>query len=302
VISVKVLAIAGVVSFGFVVASVAGPLDSPGTVYIDGTPCNLSCQSYMAWSRQILNANQAGTKGATKTAATKTLRERTGKRISKRVEPATANAPSRKSEDIQVTLSSTPEPLPKSEIEVTPRNAEVREPPALTSPSLEPRAVAKSETENASVSAGTSDSPRERTPQQLVMAALAVVEKITNAETPQGQGSEPTDGNKAGDPNISRPRIALLISRPDLKSASALKGLNVAIDAAQSAAEQDIRSALAAVGATETQILVSDVSPLDRLISGDVQAAVVKLVSADAAEAFPDIKGFKVLRVPLSPR
>jgi len=28
---------------------------------------------------------------------------------------------------------------------------------------------------------------------------------------------------------------------------------------------------------------------------------VLKLVSPDAAEAFPDIKGFKVLRVPLSP-
>ncbi|HEY9453300.1 MAG TPA: hypothetical protein VIR82_11525 [Bradyrhizobium sp.] len=29
----------------------ANPLDSPGTVYIDGLPCNRACQSYMAWSR-----------------------------------------------------------------------------------------------------------------------------------------------------------------------------------------------------------------------------------------------------------
>ena len=93
--------------------------------------------------------------------------------------------------------------------------------------------------------------------------------------------------------------VALLISRPDVKSAAELKGLNVAIDVTQSTAEQDIRLALAAVGATEVQLSASDASPLDRLVSGDVQAEVVKLVSADAAEAFPDIKGYKVLRVPL---
>ena len=50
-----------------------------------------------------------------------------------------------------------------------------------------------------------------------------------------------------------------------------------------------------------SQLSVADASPLDRLISGDVQAAVLKLVSPDAAEAFPEIKGFKVLRVPLAP-
>ena len=32
----------------------ASPLDSPDIVYIDGQPCNSACQSYMAWSRQIV--------------------------------------------------------------------------------------------------------------------------------------------------------------------------------------------------------------------------------------------------------
>jgi hypothetical protein len=31
------------------------PLDSPDTIYIDGIPCNSLCQSYMAWSRRVLN-------------------------------------------------------------------------------------------------------------------------------------------------------------------------------------------------------------------------------------------------------
>jgi hypothetical protein len=58
---------------------------------------------------------------------------------------------------------------------------------------------------------------------------------------------------------------------------------------------------LAAVGATDADPSVGDVSPLDRLISGDAQAAVLKLLYPDAAEAFPDIEGFKVRRVPLPP-
>jgi hypothetical protein len=33
-----------------------------------------------------------------------------------------------------------------------------------------------------------------------------------------------------------------------------------------------------------------------------VPAAVVALVSTDAAQAFPDIAGFRIFRVPLSPR
>ena len=47
---------------------------------------------------------------------------------------------------------------------------------------------------------------------------------------------------------------------------------------------------------------MSDTSPLDRLFNGDVQAALVKLVSPDAAEAFPEIKGYKVIRIPLFSR
>lgn len=272
----KVWAVVAVVSLGFVGASLANPLDSPGTVYIDGVPCNLPCQSYMAWSRQTLEANQASAKGAANASAAKTSGEAPRKRISKHVEPASVDAPSRKkkSGDFQAALTATPEPPP----------------------------LPRPRTETAPLTVETSNPPRERSPQELVMAALAVAEQITNAETLKAPGNDRTVETKAGDASVSTPLVALLLSRPDVKSAAALKGVNVAIDAAQSAGvEQDIRFALAAVGATEAQLSVSAASPLDRLISGDVQAAVVKLVSPDAAEAFPDIKGFKVLRVPLLP-
>lgn len=40
-----------ILSLGSSGALQANPLDSPGTVYIDGLPCNRACQAYMAWSR-----------------------------------------------------------------------------------------------------------------------------------------------------------------------------------------------------------------------------------------------------------
>jgi hypothetical protein len=41
---------------------------------------------------------------------------------------------------------------------------------------------------------------------------------------------------------------------------------------------------------------------IDRLLNGEVLAAVLTLASAESAEAFPDIPGFKVFKVPLSPQ
>jgi hypothetical protein len=305
---VRVWVLVAVVSLGLTGASLAHPQDSPGTVYIDGVPCNLACQSYMAWSRKTLKASQVAARGAAYTSTAKAPGEASRKRISKRVEPVSADAPSRKKTgDAQAALPATPEPppLPRSRTEAVPLNMESRDPAAALTPAPAPPPVPQSKAENVPVNVETGNPPRERTPQQLVMAALAVAEQITNAEQPKATGDDRTGETKADDANLSPPRdvgtlVAILISRPDVKSASALKGLNVAIDAAQSRDEEDIRLALAAAGATETQVSFTDASPLDRMISGDVQAAVVKLVSQDAAEAFPDIKGFKVLRVPLA--
>ena len=274
-------AIAACVTLGFVGASSAHPLDSPGTVYIDGVPCNLVCQSYMDWSRKTLKATQGSVAGAPKKASAGKAAERASReRMSKRVTPNPIGATSqKKTGGIETVLTTAPKspPLPRPRTENVLVNAETREP------------------------------ARERTAREQIMAALAVAELITHAGVPKPTGNDGADGSgaaSASDANAAPPRgealVALLITRPDAKSASALNGLTVALGAAQSDVEADIRSALAAAGAAETQFSVSDASPLDRLVSGEVPAAVLNLVSPDAAEAFPEIRGFKVLRVPLS--
>jgi TRAP-type uncharacterized transport system substrate-binding protein len=96
--------------------------------------------------------------------------------------------------------------------------------------------------------------------------------------------------------------VALLMARPEIKSVSDLTNKNIAIDDRQSASNDIVRSAIAAAGATEVQLNEGHTKAIDRLISGEVPAAVLTLVSPEAAEWFPEIAAFKVFRIPLSPR
>jgi len=71
---------------------------------------------------------------------------------------------------------------------------------------------------------------------------------------------------------------------------------------AHSASNGNVRTAIVAAGAAEVQLSEGQSKALERVIGGDVPAAVLTLVSPEAAEGFPEIAGFKVFRIPLSPR
>ena len=92
------------------------------------------------------------------------------------------------------------------------------------------------------------------------------------------------------------------MARAEIKSISELANKTVAIDGKQIGSNNNVRTAIVAAGAAEVQLSDSQTKAVDRLISGEVPAAVLTLVSPEAAEWFPDIAGFKIFRVPLSPR
>jgi hypothetical protein len=73
----------------------------------------------------------------------------------------------------------------------------------------------------------------------------------------------------------------------------------IAIDERQSASSGNIRTAVAA--AAEVQVSEGQGKAIDRLILAEVPAAVLAVVSREAAEAFPEIPGFGIFRIPLSP-
>jgi ribosomal protein L19 len=96
--------------------------------------------------------------------------------------------------------------------------------------------------------------------------------------------------------------VAVLMARPETKSVADLAGKTIAIDERYAKSSSTVRTAIVAAGATEVQLSEGTTTAINRLTNGEVPAAVVALVSPDATETFPDIKGFKIFHVPLSPR
>jgi hypothetical protein len=97
--------------------------------------------------------------------------------------------------------------------------------------------------------------------------------------------------------------VAVLVAGPDVKSVSDLAGKTIAIDDRYSEASIGrVRTAMVAAGAPEIQLSKGQTTAIGRLVAKEVPAAVVGLVSASAADNFPEIARFRTFRVPLSPR
>ncbi len=331
----------------------AAPLDSPEIVYIDGTPCNRMCQSYMAWSRQVLSGSQAQmppkavehrAAGISAARPKSAARERVAKQaapaanrtrrdkierlqqppagnaiptsVTQPAEAAVRAAPSsvrKPAEDVAGQQQPALTPTPDSASKPTEEVAGLQQPPVNATPSP----VSKpTDTPDLLAKTGPAAGPKNSTIQDQVMAAAAVAEQLTLAPTAAPElkamkgerfddaaATEPRDDNNVArsSPNATDARIVLLVSRPQITSVTDLAGKNVAIDNGHSGSASNVRIALVAAGATEVQLSTGETKAIARLVSGEVPAAVLTLVSPDAAEAFPEIVGFKVFRVPLSP-
>ena len=147
-----------------------------------------------------------------------------------------------------------------------------------------------------------------RTIQQQVAAATAVAEQLSapdmksnNRDKPNRATMPATTTAMAASPNKADALVAVLISRPDINSLSELAGKTIAIDDRYSASNRSVRTAIAAAGAIEVQLSQGQTMAINRLVNGEVPAAVLALVSAGAAESFPEIPGFRTFHIPLSP-
>ena len=150
-----------------------------------------------------------------------------------------------------------------------------------------------------------------------VAAALALAERITVATAPapdikaknRDSSSRPetlargdTEKPESASANDTDILVALLMARPNIKSVPDLTGKVIAIDERYSASNGIVRTAIVAAGAPEVQLSEGQATAINRLVNGEVPAAVLGLVSADAAEGISEIAGFKIFHIPLSPR
>ena len=124
-------------------------------------------------------------------------------------------------------------------------------------------------------------------------------DKPSRAETSARGNAEKTASASAIDTDLL---VAVLMARPAIASVSDLTGKMIAIDNRYSASNGSIRTAIVAAGASEVQLSEGRTTAISRLVNGEVPAAVLALVSAAAAEGSPEIAGFKIFHIPISPR
>jgi hypothetical protein len=152
-----------------------------------------------------------------------------------------------------------------------------------------------------------------RTIQEQVVEATGMADRVTAMTLERGapsksgnQGMERGDGGAtdktaSGSPIDPDNLVALVLASPEINELSDLNNRNIAIEEKQSAASGSVSAALMAAGAAEVQFSQAQTGALDRLISGEVPAAVV-LASREVANLFPEVEGFRTFRVPLKAR
>ena len=154
--------------------------------------------------------------------------------------------------------------------------------------------------------------PAPRTIQQQVVEATGMADLVTaigtgreaanKSDNPATEPGEVSDTGKTASASPDNPDnlVALVLARPEINSLSDLNNKNIAIEEKQSASSGRVSAALMAAGAAEVQFSEVKAGAIDQLIKGEVPAAVLTLASREAAEWFPDIKGFRTFRVPLA--
>jgi hypothetical protein len=307
-----------VLVLGFIQASQAQPLASPDVAYVDGLPCNSLCLSYMAWSRGMSWYRDVPERPAPRPPIASVRPEtvipkersrpaaRTRVTNAKQIPPHSNQAPRAKVAGSQPTAA-----------------AAAAQPVAPASTDMPPAKVADLPTAGADAVSDKAASsiadprPNAKTIQEQVTAATAIASQVTAAtalpapdrETSKADGSDhpetamPAGAHEAAAalPNDADRLVALVMVGPNIKTVSDLTGKTVAIDDAQSASNERVRAAIVAAGAAEVQLTDGPTKAIDQLMSGAVPAAVLALVSPEAAEGFPEIAGFKTFQVPLSP-
>jgi hypothetical protein len=297
------------VFIGSMATSHATPLDTPDTVDVDGLPCNSLCRAYLAWSHslsswfgqagpeqtvpeqaapeqattrppELVRAKQAAPTNATPFATAKAAKSRAVDAIPPTPEAAVPRAPA-----IRAAGSKPAADASKAKQAV----------PAATKPAQ------MADLEPASHAAAAPDAALSDLHDSVPDASAAAPEQ---SMTTPGQSTTQTGDSKQRASAAAKDDVtlvALVMARPEITSPTDLAQRSVAIDEGAPASNESVRTAIAAAGAKEVQLSTTETSALVRVIRGEVPAAILALVSPEAAKEFPEIEGFQVFRIPLLP-
>jgi len=153
----------------------------------------------------------------------------------------------------------------------------------------------------AATAPATSSSSSGASVQEQVAVATALAERITALSTLPAPNPKPDAAPRSEGVAASAPPrlVAVLMVRPGVRAITDLRGRIVAIDERYAAAHNKVTAGMAAAGASDVQLMQGQGTAINRLTNGEVPAAIVAVVVPEAAEAFPEIAGYKTFRVPL---
>jgi hypothetical protein len=310
----------------------AEPLDSPGVVYIDGQPCNRACQSYMDWSYRALSGRRQAERETSVGVPTEVEAERVEPvvrpRVARHAAPvartashtgkvaSNGKAPGNKasnSKKIAVPKSAPAAPpaedMPSATAAVTPEKTGGGSAAAVEKPEPKVESSARPEPAQtvaiAAPQAATSKAPGSEVKPEIALPPPATLD-IAAAPVAPAPGAASNKAKEITKTAVASPddqdnQIAIVLTRPEINSLSDLNNKSVAITEKQSASSGRISAALMAAGAAEVQFSEGKASAIERLISGEVPAAVV-LAPREIANLFPEVEGFRTFRVPLQAR
>ena len=311
----------------------AEPLDSPGVVYIDGQPCSRACQAYMDWSYRAQSARRheeseisvaapaepenerietvARPRAAKHSAPVARPAPHAGKTASNSRTPGNKASNSKKIAVAKPAPSAPAKDMPAATAAVTPEKV-VGETAAVQKPEPKVESAGQPAQTAAITAPRPAEAPASKVPApevkpeakaEVVLPPPATLDVVAEpaAPTPAMAPSKAREIGKAASVSLDDPdnMIALVLTRPEINSLSDLNNKSIAITEKQSASSGRVSAALMAAGAAEVQFSEVKSSAIERLISGEVPAAVV-LASREVANLFPEIEGFRTFRVQLS--
>jgi hypothetical protein len=310
-----------ILSLGSSGALQANPLDSPGVVYIDGLPCNRACQSYMAWSDQAASVRHRGERETTVVVVPDEIEQRfehaARPRVARRqpapvVRPAPRAgiaASNTKASNARKAVAANPAYRPARKNvpaatatvigEKTVAGGQESEPRVESFDRPEPAQTAAVATSQPPAEAPTSKAPASEVKPEVALPPPATLD-IAAAPAAPAPGTA-SDKAAAASPDDQDNLVALVLTRGEINSLSDLNNKSIAITEKQSASSGRVSAALMAAGAAEVQFSEVKASAIERLINGEVPAAVV-LASREVADLFPELEGFRTFRVPLKAR
>ena len=310
----------------------AQPLDSPDVVYIDGQPCSRACQAYMNWSYRAQSARRHEEREISVAVPAEPEIERiepvARPRAAKHAAPGCPPRAARRQGGVERQgaqrqgveqqkdrrSQSSTSSAGHGGAAVTPERAVGETVAAIQKPEpkVESARAAGADSRHRRAAArrstcvqGAVARGQARGEVEVVLPPPATLD-VAAAPAAPAPGMASNKAKEIGKTASASPDdqdnlVALVLVRPEINSLSDLNNKNIAITEKQSASSGRVSAALMAAGAAEVQFSEAKASAIDRLMNGEVPAAVV-LASREVANLFPEVEGFRTFRVPLKAR